>query len=595
MGIQLGQILNEKYKIIKKLQEGGQASIFLAVSSNESLSFTKEVAIKLFDKEEEREFVVSEAALLSEINHPNIAKIYDVGTFEGHPYLVLEYINGLNLKELQEKILLKRLEVSPSCAFSVLEQVLDALVYAHNFKDKSILHRDISPSNIMISQEGFVKLLDFGISGISAEKLAGKPAYLPTIVLERKQPYSNKTDLYSLAAVIFEFVTLKKVRKESDLNLDLLLDKRLKNVLKLLINSDGSDEKQILRATKRISNEEESGLDVLVSIANDESYLVDNTIKAIPIKKSIPSRNIKNLKKSFLITASLVLTFFSFFYFKHNSLASNMKFYLESEHSRAIKLVEAPSLTLDRPTTKDERALFTLNACEKYCYQGLMNLAIGHKDFYDQASKDPSFGVSSKSFDDYFDLHRPLFKETRDHFDAYSKTCKEAGSCIAFKGIFTHFNILAPSSMSEPEYMRNLKRIFDGSDSIFKNVAKTLNSGKFKPDFKNYNYTVEARQAGTMFSTAFYDGKLDRDACLNIGDEAYLMLARHKKTEDQHFLFSDFDLVILNKKIQPQYHGNKQKIPLFKTILSIKDLIGTTVCHYQRNEGRLSALQIWDI
>ena len=98
-----------------------------------------------------------------------------------------------------------------------------------------------------------------------------------------------------------------------------------------------------------------------------------------------------------------------------------------------------------------------------------------------------------------------------------------------------------------------------------------------------------------MFSTAFYEGKLDRETCLNIGDEAYLMLARHKKTEAQHFLLSDFDLVIFNKNIDPEYLGNKEKVPLFKTQISKQDLSESSICQYQRSNGHLSVLQVWDV
>ena len=145
-----GQKINDRYKIIKTIGEGGMANVYLA--NDEILN--REVAVKILrgDLAEDDKFVrrfQREAISASSLNHPNIVEVYDVGEDNGQYFIVMEYIEGKNLKDL----LKKRGKLTTTEVVDIMSQIADGLSVAH---DSYIIHRDIKPQNIMILENGMV-------------------------------------------------------------------------------------------------------------------------------------------------------------------------------------------------------------------------------------------------------------------------------------------------------------------------------------------------------------------------------------------------------------------------------------------------------
>lgn len=202
-----GQLINDRYEIIKLIGEGGMANVYLA----EDTILDRKVAVKVLrgDLSGDDKFVrrfQREALAASSLSHPNIVEIHDVGEDSGNFYIVMEYIEGKTLKQLIKK----RGVLSLPEVIDIMLQLLDALAHAH---DSYIIHRDIKPQNIMITESGLVKITDFGIAMAlnSAEltqtnSVMGSVHYLPPEQASGKGS-TIKSDIYSCGILMFEMLT----------------------------------------------------------------------------------------------------------------------------------------------------------------------------------------------------------------------------------------------------------------------------------------------------------------------------------------------------------------------------------------------------
>ena len=153
-----GQKISDRYQIIKSIGEGGMANVYLAYDT----ILERNVAVKVLrgDLANDEKFVrrfQREALQASSLSHPNIVEVYDVGEDNGEYYIVMEYVEGKHLKGL----LKKRGKLTIPEVVDIMIQVTSGLTVAH---DSYIIHRDIKPQNIMILDNGLVKLTDFGIA-----------------------------------------------------------------------------------------------------------------------------------------------------------------------------------------------------------------------------------------------------------------------------------------------------------------------------------------------------------------------------------------------------------------------------------------------
>lgn len=202
-----GQKINDRYQIIRSIGEGGMANVYLA----HDLILDRDVAVKILrgDLADDEKFVrrfQREAIAASSLSHPNIVEMYDVGEDDGKYYIVMEYVEGKTLKNLIKK----RGALTLPEVIDIMQQLTSAIACAH---DSNIIHRDIKPQNVLIKEDGIVKITDFGIAmALNSNELTqtnsvmGSVHYLPPEQANGKGA-TVKSDIYSLGIVMFELLT----------------------------------------------------------------------------------------------------------------------------------------------------------------------------------------------------------------------------------------------------------------------------------------------------------------------------------------------------------------------------------------------------
>ena len=202
-----GQKINDRYEIIKNIGEGGMANVYLA----QDTILDRKVAVKVLrgDLSNDDKFIrrfEREALSVSNLSHPNIVEVYDVGVEEGNHYIVMEYIDGKTLKQL----LKKRESLTLTEVVDIMTQLTDGIAHAH---DSYIIHRDIKPQNIMIEDDGRIKITDFGIAmALNATQLTqtnsvlGSVHYLPPEQASGKSA-TIKSDIYAMGILMYELIT----------------------------------------------------------------------------------------------------------------------------------------------------------------------------------------------------------------------------------------------------------------------------------------------------------------------------------------------------------------------------------------------------
>ncbi|MBA3697855.1 MAG: protein kinase [Planctomycetes bacterium] len=204
------------YKILRLIGRGGMGSVYRAqVVVSCQVPIGAEVALKLLREtdDKERKRFAREAAYLQALRHPGIVRVLDNGEYEGQPYLVMQLVDGRHTDDL----LISGKPCDQNHIADIAIQALDALHVAHLH---GILHRDIKPGNIMISEGGQVKLVDFGLAQYmnAAEShltatgaVVGTPAYMsPEQASGRREDISRRSDVYSMGACIYELLTGKQ-------------------------------------------------------------------------------------------------------------------------------------------------------------------------------------------------------------------------------------------------------------------------------------------------------------------------------------------------------------------------------------------------
>jgi eukaryotic-like serine/threonine-protein kinase len=229
-----------RYTLLERLALGGMAEVFRA-RINSSHGFEKVLVIKriLPHLAADANFVsmfIDEAKLTAQLTHPKIVQILDFGDVEGQYFTALEYVEGFDALGLLRTAAQKRVQLPRNLAIFIVNEVLEALDYAHNARDMEgrpmqIVHRDISPSNIFIAKRGDVKLGDFGIahaqqreSKTQAGTLKGKYGYMsPEQVVGR--PVDARSDLFAVGVVLAELLTGRRLFTAAN-DLDVLLKVR---------------------------------------------------------------------------------------------------------------------------------------------------------------------------------------------------------------------------------------------------------------------------------------------------------------------------------------------------------------------------------
>jgi len=220
-----------RFRVLKKIASGGMGSVYLAEQLG-AKAFQKTVAIKtirrdLLKDSQSIHLFVDEAKLVADLIHENILQVYQMENMAGAYFVVMEYVHGKNLEHILQRHqkVNQRLPVDMS-AF-IASRVCRALHYAHGKKDRtgkplSIVHRDVTPSNVMVDYGGVVKLADFGIAKAltmntpdEQNVLMGKYPYMSPEQIKYKGT-DARSDIYSLGLILYEMLCGKRVFRTND-------------------------------------------------------------------------------------------------------------------------------------------------------------------------------------------------------------------------------------------------------------------------------------------------------------------------------------------------------------------------------------------
>jgi serine/threonine-protein kinase len=203
MSIPVNTVLANRYRVLERLGGGGMGEVYRGMDH----VLEREVAVKLLTEQSDevnRRFLL-EAQSMARLNHPNIVAVYDVGVDRDYSYIVLEYVRGRTLRDVEGG----ELNIGAAIDFSI--QLLEALRYAH---ERDVVHRDLKPSNVIVTDDDILKVMDFGLARRLSDvanleqsgEILGTIAYLPP------ERFLGKTgdrlsDLYSVGVLLYELLT----------------------------------------------------------------------------------------------------------------------------------------------------------------------------------------------------------------------------------------------------------------------------------------------------------------------------------------------------------------------------------------------------
>lgn len=218
------QMPARRYRIERYLTEGGMGAIYVGKKLGPG-GFEKEVVLKQLLPEytarpEFRDLFFREAKISATLDHANIVHVFDLVESDESLFIVMEYVRGVDLRTIIRRSKLRRRELTPAAVLHITLEVLAGLSYAHNRRtpagaSMAIIHRDVSPSNILCSVQGEVKLSDFGIAKAATHSSAfyrvrGKVGYMSP-EQAKSQPIDHRTDLYSVAVCLYEALTAERL------------------------------------------------------------------------------------------------------------------------------------------------------------------------------------------------------------------------------------------------------------------------------------------------------------------------------------------------------------------------------------------------
>ncbi|QQR89194.1 MAG: serine/threonine protein kinase [Myxococcales bacterium] len=220
-----------RYELLRKVAMGGMAEIFIALQRGRS-GFKKEVIVKrlfrhLADDKRVLQLFKNEAQLLASLDHPGIPQVYDFGIADGQWYMVMERVRGFSVAELVDVLHQQQKALPLESALSVVIQAADALHFAHENGSvlggaSGIVHRDVTPQNLMLGRHGHLKVLDFGVAqtsegtGTQSGVVTGTYAYMPPEQIQGRR-LDRRADVFALGVVLFELATHTRLFPGTDL------------------------------------------------------------------------------------------------------------------------------------------------------------------------------------------------------------------------------------------------------------------------------------------------------------------------------------------------------------------------------------------
>ena len=217
-----------KYCLLERISVGGMAEVFRAKPLNVPGTTERYLALKrilphLAEDEEFLKMFIDEAKLCVHLRHPNIVHIYELGRFQSSSYILMEYIPGQDLLALQKRLRKRRLIMSVTQACYIAMELAKGLDYAHKATDDygrplGIIHRDISPQNVLINYSGGVKLIDFGVAKADIQStktqagvLKGKFGYMSPEQIRGEGAIDHRSDIFAVGTVLWELLTNRRL------------------------------------------------------------------------------------------------------------------------------------------------------------------------------------------------------------------------------------------------------------------------------------------------------------------------------------------------------------------------------------------------
>lgn len=215
-----------KYLLLEKVSTGGMAEVYKAkefgADGFERLLAVKRILNSIAEDEVFISMFIDEAKIAGQLNHPQIAQIFDLGKVDGSYFIAMEYVSGKDLKAIWEQMVRSGQKVDVFMACYVVMRICEGLQYAHTKRDAAgnelhIVHRDISPQNVLLSYEGEAKIIDFGIAKAQNKSnetqvgvLKGKVSYMAPEQV-RGLHIDHRADVFSLGIVLYELLTLQRL------------------------------------------------------------------------------------------------------------------------------------------------------------------------------------------------------------------------------------------------------------------------------------------------------------------------------------------------------------------------------------------------
>ncbi len=356
----MNEMIAERYIIVRSLGQGGMADVYLAMDT----VLDREVALKILRGDLANDPVAllrfqREANAASAINHPNIVEIYDVGAWDNKQFIVMEYVRGKTLKQL----IAHRGALDQKEAVAIMKQLVEATSIAHSC---NIIHRDIKPQNVLVKDDGTIKITDFGIALAQdaiqltqTDSVMGSVHYLAPEVA-RGETATIKSDIYALGVVMYELLTSEvPFRAETAVQVAMQhMQKDLPSIKESNATIYQSVENVVLKATAKNKNQRYNSaqemLDDLNTVfldkrINETKWQVDEadehgkTIALAKVSKQTESKKPKNIVSNIFGISLIILAAISMILII--LLSSNW-----GEDNRQLEMIDITNMSVEQAT-----------------------------------------------------------------------------------------------------------------------------------------------------------------------------------------------------------------------------------------------------
>ncbi len=356
----MNEMIADRYIIVRSLGQGGMADVYLAMDT----VLDREVALKILRGELANDPVAllrfqREANAASAINHPNIVEIYDVGAWDNKQFIVMEYVRGKTLKQL----IGHRGALDQKEAVAIMKQLVEATSIAHSC---NIIHRDIKPQNVLVKDDGTIKITDFGIALAQdaiqltqTDSVMGSVHYLAPEVA-RGETATIKSDIYALGVVMYELLTSEvPFRAETAVQVAMQhMQKDLPSIKESNATIYQSVENVVLKATAKNKNQRYNSaqemLDDLNTVfldkrINEAKWQIDEadehgkTIALAKVSKQTESKKPKNVVSNAFGISLIILAAISMVLII--LLSSNW-----GEDNRKLEMIDITNMSVEQAT-----------------------------------------------------------------------------------------------------------------------------------------------------------------------------------------------------------------------------------------------------